>query len=69
LPLSYYHNKSFFIIRNDSLDKFGTSLEQRFSKKEVGDLMANCGLEDIIISTGAPFYHTVGRKNNLHKWV
>ncbi len=62
MPLSYYHNKSFFVIRNDSLDKFGTSLEQRFSKKEVEGLMTNSGLEDIIISTGAPFYHTVGRK-------
>ncbi|MEO5891613.1 MAG: class I SAM-dependent methyltransferase [Ferruginibacter sp.] len=62
MPLSAYHNKSFFIIRNDSLDKFGTSLEQRFSKKQVEELMSNCGLEDIVISTGTPFYHTVGRK-------
>lgn len=62
MPLNYYYNKSFFIIRNDSLDKFGTSLEQRFSKKEVESLMAGCGLEDIVISTGAPYYHTVGRK-------
>lgn len=62
MPLYSYHNKSFFIIRNDSLDKFGTSLEQRFSKKEVEELMANCGLENIVISTGTPYYHTVGRK-------
>ncbi|MEJ7587428.1 MAG: class I SAM-dependent methyltransferase [Ferruginibacter sp.] len=62
MPLSAYHNKSFFIIRNDSLDKFGTRLEQRFSKKEVETLMANSGLENIVISPGTPFYHTVGRK-------
>ena len=62
MPLSFYHNKSFFIIRNDSLDKFGTSLEQRFSEKDVKELMTNCGLEDIVISEGLPFYHTIGRK-------
>lgn len=62
MPLYAYHNKSFFVIRNDSLDKFGTSLEQRFSKKEVEQLMLNCGLEDIVISPGTPYYHTLGRK-------
>jgi len=62
MPLNSYHNKSFFIVRNDSLDKFGTSLEQRFSKKEVEELMVNSGLENIVISTGTPFYHTIGRK-------
>ena len=62
MPLYAYHNKAFFIVRNDSLDKFGTSLEQRFSKKEVEQLMANCGLENIVISSGTPYYHTIGRK-------
>ena len=62
MPLSAYHNKPFLIIRNDSLDKFGTALEQRFSKKEVEELMINCGLENIVISRGIPLYHTVGRK-------
>jgi ubiquinone/menaquinone biosynthesis C-methylase UbiE len=62
MPLSAYNNKSFFIIRNDSLDRFGTKLEQRFSKKEVETMMLNCGLENIIISPGVPYYHAVGKK-------
>ena len=62
MPLSAYNNKSFFIIRNDSLDKFGTRLEQRFSKKQVQQMMYNCGLDEIIISPMTPFYHSVGRK-------
>lgn len=62
MPLAAYNNKSFFIIRNDSLDKFGTTLEQRFSKKEVEALMKSCGLEDVVISEGTPYYHSVGRK-------
>lgn len=62
MPLAAYNNKSFFIIRNDSLDKFGTTLEQRFSKKEVEALMKSCGLSDVVISEGTPYYHSVGRK-------
>lgn len=62
MPLSAYNNKSFFVIRNDALDKFGTSLEQRFSKKQVETMMLQCGLEDILISPLSPFYHAIGRK-------
>ncbi len=62
MPLSAYNNKSFFVIRNDALDKFGTSLEQRFSKKQVEEMMRNCGLENIVISPLTPFYHAIGRK-------
>lgn len=62
IPLHEYANKSFFIIRNDSLDRFGTKLEQRFSKLQVKELMENSGLENIIISPNSPFYHAVGRK-------
>ena len=62
MPLSSYHDKSFFSIRNDSLDKFGTALEHRYSKKEVEQLMTNSGLTDIVISNGIPLYHAVGRK-------
>jgi SAM-dependent methyltransferase len=62
MPLSAYNNKSFFIIRNDALDKFGTKLEQRFSKKEVEQMMINCGLENVVVSDGTPYYHSVGRK-------
>lgn len=62
MPLSAYNNKSFFIIRNDSLDKFGTRLEQRFSKKQVEEMMQNCGLSEIYISPMTPFYHVIGKK-------
>jgi ubiquinone/menaquinone biosynthesis C-methylase UbiE len=63
MPLSAYNNKSFFVIRNDALDKFGTKLEQRFSKKEIEEMMRNCGLDNIVISPLSPFYHAIGRKS------
>lgn len=61
-PLADYANKSFFIIRNDTLDRFGTKLEQRFSKKQVIEMMTNAGLGNIVVSPASPFYHAVGQK-------
>jgi ubiquinone/menaquinone biosynthesis C-methylase UbiE len=62
LPLKFYQDKSFFIIRNDSLDRFGTSLEQRFSKEQVINMMQIAGLREIKISDGEPFWHAVGKR-------
>ena len=62
MPLSAYHNKSFFIIRNDALDRFGTRLEQRFSAEQVKAMMKNAGLTNIVISPGVPYYHAVGKR-------
>jgi 2-polyprenyl-3-methyl-5-hydroxy-6-metoxy-1,4-benzoquinol methylase len=62
IPLSYYRNKSFTIIRNDSLDRFGTPLEQRFSKETIENMMLNCGLTDIVFSSNEPYWHAIARK-------
>jgi SAM-dependent methyltransferase len=62
LPLSYYRDKSFIIIRNDALDRFGTSLEQRFSRDEVEKMMKESGLKNIEFSEKAPFWHVIGQK-------
>ena len=60
--LSYYHDKSFNIIRNDTLDRFGTPLEKRFSKKDIKLMMENAGLYDILFSENEPYWHVIGRK-------
>ena len=62
MPLRGYQNRSFFMVRNDTLDRFGTRLEQRFSAKEVIEMMKNAGLTDITLSPGIPYYHAVGKK-------
>ena len=49
LPLSDYQDKSLFVMRNDALDKFGTSLEQRFTKAQITQMMQNAGLINIQI--------------------
>ncbi len=64
IPLFYYANKSFYIMKNDALDRFGTPLEQRFTKSEIEKMMQNCGLEEIIFSAQTPYWHAIGKKNN-----
>jgi SAM-dependent methyltransferase len=62
IPLFGYENKSFYIIRNDALDRFGTPLEQRFTKKQIQEMMERCGLKQIVFSNHIPYWHAVGKK-------
>jgi ubiquinone/menaquinone biosynthesis C-methylase UbiE len=62
MPLHGYQNRSFFMIRNDTLDRFGTRLEKRFSAKQVKEMMEDAGLTQVVISDGIPFYHAVGKR-------
>ena len=47
-PLAFYRDRSFYTMKTDSLDRFGTRLEKRFSRTEVYDMMVRAGLEDIV---------------------
>lgn len=62
VPLHSYENTSFYIIRNDALDRFGTPLEQRFSRHQIQQMMEIAGLNNIIFSEQAPYWHAVGQK-------
>lgn len=62
IPLSYYRDKSFLTIRTDSRDRFGTPLEQRFTRAEIEAMMTRCGLTDIRFSERPPYWVAVGRK-------
>jgi ubiquinone/menaquinone biosynthesis C-methylase UbiE len=60
IPLSYYRDKSFYMMRNDSLDRFGTRLEQRFTRAQIADMLTAAGLRDIRFRDAAPFWCAVG---------
>ena len=62
LPLSIYRDLSFYTIRTDALDRFGTRLEQRFTKGEIQQMMRAAGLVDIRFSESEPFWCAVGTK-------
>lgn len=61
IPLSQYRANSFYVMRNDALDRFGTQLEKRFTKKEMREMMENAGLENITFSETS-FWTAVGYK-------
>lgn len=62
IPLSYYRNKSIYTMRTDSLDRFGTRLEKRFSKKEIYKLLKNNGFKNIKFSNSMPFWVATCKK-------
>ena len=62
IPLSFYRKCSFYTMRTDALDRFGTRLEKRFTKAEVIQMMHNAGLSRIIVSNSSPFYKAIGYK-------
>jgi ubiquinone/menaquinone biosynthesis C-methylase UbiE len=62
MPLSPYRYRSFYSMRTDALDRFGTRLEQRFSRDEIEAMMTAAGLTDIRFSDEPPFWVACGRK-------
>jgi ubiquinone/menaquinone biosynthesis C-methylase UbiE len=62
LPLSAYRWRSFYSMRTDALDRFGTALEQRFTRGEIETMMKRAGLEKIRFSDQEPFWVAVGCK-------
>jgi SAM-dependent methyltransferase len=63
LPLAYYRRTSFHIMRNDSLDRFGTPLEKRFSKKQIEAMLSRNGFVNIVFSNTEPFWHVTAKKS------
>lgn len=61
-PLSAYRHLSFYTMRTDSLDRFGTRLEQRFTRAQIADMMESAGLEDIRFSDQVPYWCAVGKR-------
>ena len=61
-PLSYYRNRSFYTMRTDALDRFGTILEQRFTAKEIKKMMEDAGLERVEFSNSTPYWCALGFK-------
>ncbi|MGQ0559091.1 MAG: class I SAM-dependent methyltransferase [Sphingosinicella sp.] len=62
LPLSSYRSSSFYAMRTDALDRFGTRLEQRFTREQIAAMMKGAGLTDIIFREDAPYWVTCGRR-------
>lgn len=62
LPLSYYADRSLHTMRNDSLDRFGTRLEKRYTRSDIVELLTTTGLTEVRISSRPPYWHAVARR-------
>lgn len=59
IPLSAYQDRSFYTMRTDCLDRFGNHLEHRFTRQQLFDLLTDCGLSNIVIPNGEPYWRAI----------
>ena len=66
IPLHHYRDLSFKVMRNDALDRFGTSLEQRFTRSEITEMLDNSGfdIDSLKFSMDEPFWTFAVKKSN-----
>lgn len=62
-PLAFYAHRSFYAMRTDALDRFGTRLEQRFSRAQLEQMMLTAGLENVQFSPDPPYWCAVGYRS------
>jgi ubiquinone/menaquinone biosynthesis C-methylase UbiE len=64
IPLEAYKDRSFYTMRTDAYDRFCTSLEQRFSRKQIAEMLEQAGFDRIVFSDQVPFWCAVARKKS-----
>lgn len=62
IPLSFYRHKSFYVMKTDALDRFGTRLEQRFTKEQIQKMLEAAGLTGVKFRNGEPYWCAIGFK-------
>jgi ubiquinone/menaquinone biosynthesis C-methylase UbiE len=59
VPLAYYRKRSFYVMRNDALDRFGTRLEQRFTRDQIRAMLLQAGFKDVRFGEDPPYWTAV----------
>src|SRR5579871_1989929 len=62
IPLEAYKDRSFYTMRTDAYDRFCTSLEQRFTRKQIQEMLEQAGFDRIVFSENVPFWCAIGKK-------
>ena len=60
VPLSYYADKSFYVMRTDAYDRFCTRLEKRFTRGDIEAMLGRAGFAKVQFSDQEPFWCAVG---------
>ena len=65
-PLHHYADMPFVMLANDALDRFGTTLEQRFSKAQITEMVraADFDISTLKFSDSEPFWTFTVRKKS-----
>jgi ubiquinone/menaquinone biosynthesis C-methylase UbiE len=63
LPLAFYRKSSLYTIRTDALDRFGTGLEQRFTRQEIAEMLKVAGFRDTQFSPRMPYWVALAYKD------
>ena len=61
-PLSYYSDKTLYVMMNDALDRFGTRHETRFSRYQIQSMLNKAGFEKINFKNTAPYWCVISFK-------
>ncbi|PPQ32211.1 class I SAM-dependent methyltransferase [Rhodopila globiformis] len=69
LPLNWYRDKTFYTMRTNALDRFGTPIEHRFTRHEIETMLREAGLTEIRFSDAQPFWCVVSRRGGPHSSV
>ena len=56
LPLSAYRHRSFYTMRTDALDRFGTPVEHRFTRPQITQMLEAAGLVEVRFMDGPPYW-------------
>jgi SAM-dependent methyltransferase len=62
LPLEFYRNRKFYVMRTDAYDRFCTRLEQRFTRRQIEQMLRESGFDEIQFSEDTPYWCAVGKR-------
>lgn len=61
-PLAPYRRLGLYTLRTDARDRFGTRLEQRFTRAQVVGMLEGAGLVDVVVPDAFPYWIGVGHR-------
>ena len=64
-PLSAYRDLSYYTMRTDALDRFGTRLEHRYTRDQIRSMLEHAGFRDVVFHAGEPYWCAVARRGAI----
>lgn len=58
-PLAHYKDRTFYVMRTDALDRFGTRLEHRYTRSQITEMLEAAGFAEIRFSDSPPYWCAV----------